>query len=73
MIAFVDIHAKGCNCSYCGDGHLKPMHYGLNIPPNWRGHNAWYVVKFGPRHYWRMAHGLRLRSPSTRGQREESK
>ena len=64
MTAFFDIHVKGCNCSYCGDGYLKPKHYGLNIQPDWRAHNSWYVVKFGPRHYWRMTHGLRR--PSTR-------
>lgn len=47
----LDIHEKQCNCSYCsGD---NKMHYGLNIPTAWRYWNSWWVVKFGPRHYFR--------------------
>lgn len=60
MMPFVDVHARGCTCSYCGGiGHHKPIHYGLNIPPDWRSPVAWYVIKFWPGRYLRWTHGLR--------------
>lgn len=42
---------KTCTCIYCkGDNR---MHYGLNIPKNWKAHNSWYVVKYWPHRYVR--------------------
>ena len=69
MIAFLDVHARGCSCTYCtGNGIDKGLHYGLNIPPDWRAFNSWFVVKFWPGCYWRFTHGLRfLRRPIDSG------
>ena len=55
----IEIHEKKCTCSYCYAQDFpfidmgKPLHYGLNIPPHWNGPTAWYVIKYGPRHYIR--------------------
>jgi len=51
-----EIHGKECRCSYC-HGHRTKLHYGLNIPQNWYGWNAWYVVKFYPYIYIRWTNG----------------
>ena len=40
-----------CQCSYCkGDSKL---HYGLNIPTQWKRPNSWWVIKYGPNRYIR--------------------
>lgn len=49
----LDIHKKGksswndnwetCQCSYC-KGKNK-LHYGLNIPKQWKKPNSWWVIK----------------------------
>lgn len=48
-----DINWDACDCSYC-IGKTK-LHYGLNIPKNWRAWNSWWVIKYGPSRYlkWR--------------------
>jgi hypothetical protein len=49
-----EIHPKDCDCSYCGNRNRKPtIHYGLNIPKNWKKPNAWYVFKYGKGKYIR--------------------
>ena len=55
MMISIDIHRKNCGCSYCTGAlqHGEKMRYGLNIPPAWNEWNSWYVIKFGPRHYFR--------------------
>lgn len=47
----IDIHERGCGCSYCKGKHR--ISYGLNIPKAWRQQGAWFVIKFGPRHFFR--------------------
>lgn len=47
----LEYHADGCTCSYC-KGKFK-IHYGLNIPKNWKAKNSWYVIKFWPGWYLR--------------------
>lgn len=42
---------KLCTCSYC-KGQYR-LHYGLNIPKNWRGWNSWWVIKYGDGKYIR--------------------
>ena len=62
-MVLVEHHVKGkvtwnnennqteCECSYCkGDSKL---HYGLNIPKNWKSKTSWYVIKYGPYKYFR--------------------
>ena len=44
-------HGKRCPCLYC-KGDYK-IHYGLNIPSNWKAWNSWYVIKIFPRIYLR--------------------
>jgi len=44
-------HKLPCSCSYCY-GKYK-LHYGLNIPKQWRAFNAWYVLKYGKNKYFR--------------------
>jgi hypothetical protein len=61
----LDIHDRNCNCSYCGNGHDKGLHYGLNIPPDWKAWNSWWVIKFWPKRYFRWTNSF-LRSASTR-------
>lgn len=39
----VEKHTKECTCSYCKGDHR--MWYGLNIPPDWKAWNSWYVIK----------------------------
>jgi hypothetical protein len=55
MAVTVNVHEKKCGCSYCSDiwSRGRKMRYGLNIPPAWKEWNSWYVIKFGPRHYFR--------------------
>ena len=40
-----------CKCSYC-TGSSK-LHYGLNIPKDWRKANSWWVIKYGKARYFR--------------------
>ena len=42
---------KSCNCSYC-KGKNK-LHYGLNIPSDWKSWNSWWVIKYGKTKYLR--------------------
>lgn len=45
-------HTKNCTCSYCkGDAKL---HYGLNIPRDWKAWNSWWIIKYWPRCYFRF-------------------
>lgn len=44
-------HKKKCTCSYCKGEHK--LHYGLNIPIDWKGWNSWYVIKMYPQVYFR--------------------
>jgi hypothetical protein len=30
------------------------MRYGLNIPEDWTAWNAWWVIKYGARNYYRF-------------------
>ena len=53
MTVLLERHEPSCNCSYCGNSYDKGLHFGLNVPADWWAHNAWYVVKFGPRRYFR--------------------
>lgn len=49
-----DIGQTICSCSYCrGTSNYKPLHYGLNIPKDWKSWNSWYVIKFGKFRYLR--------------------
>jgi hypothetical protein len=52
MRALIETHARICLCSYC-HGDYK-LHYGLNIPDEWRAWNAWWVIKYGPKRYLRF-------------------
>jgi hypothetical protein len=45
-------HARICCCSYCV-GEYR-LHYGLNIPEDWKAWNAWWVIKYGAHKYWRF-------------------
>lgn len=49
-------HRAACECSYCAGEHR--MHYGLNIPAAWKKWNAWYVIKFWPRTYFRWTNSF---------------
>ena len=61
MILF-EIHKKGktswnsnwksCECSYC-KGTTK-LHYGLNIPKDWKARNSWWVIKYATSKYIRF-------------------
>jgi hypothetical protein len=55
MAIIVDVHDKQCACTYCCGkwAHGRKIRYGLNVPPAWKAWNSWYVIKFGPRHYFR--------------------
>lgn len=54
FLCLKEIHTNNCDCSYCGNNNRKPtINYGFNIPKNWKGHNAWYVIKYGKGKYIR--------------------
>ena len=59
MIAFFDYHSDGCTCSYCGNGYDRPLRMGLNVPQEWRAHNAWFVIRYRKHKYFRFCHGLK--------------
>jgi len=42
---------KSCKCSYCC-GNSK-LHYGLNIPKDWKAANSWWIIKYGRAKYFR--------------------
>jgi hypothetical protein len=46
-----NIHEVECSCSYCS-GKNK-LHYGLNIPEDWKAWNSWYVIKYWKNRYIR--------------------
>jgi hypothetical protein len=49
-----EIHTEDCDCSYCGSNRIKPtIHYGLNIPKDWKASNSWYVIKYAEGKYIR--------------------
>lgn len=49
-----ETHSKSCNCTYC-EG-VSRLHFGLNVPKDWKAWNSWYVVKYWPKHYIRWTH-----------------
>lgn len=45
---------KSCQCSYCENiGYGNKLHYGLNIPGDWKSWNSWWVIKIWPYTYIR--------------------
>jgi hypothetical protein len=43
-----------CQCSYCTDSYNhRKLHYGLNIPDDWKSWNSWWVIKILPYKYIR--------------------
>lgn len=45
---------KPCTCSYCKTTNTsKKLHYGLNIPKNWKAYNSWWVIKYAKGKYIR--------------------
>ena len=64
-----EVHKKGksswndnwisCQCSYCGG--LGKLHYGLNIPKDWKATNSWWVIKYAPYRYIRWTNGWLLK------------
>lgn len=40
-----------CKCSYCHGNNR--LHYGLNIPDDWKAWNSWYVIKYWKGRYIR--------------------
>jgi hypothetical protein len=57
-LLFEQHHVK-CECSYCKSCcSYKKLHYGLNIPRDWKASNSWYVIKFPFRIYIRTTYGI---------------